>query len=201
MKIYNYHPETREYLGSADADESPLEAGQFLIPAHATTVEPPSVDLDQAAVYVNGEWNVQPDHRRVDLYSVVDGAPVKVTDIGQLPSNTTTLPRPSRDHVWSEAGWSVDAAARKARVQRELVSLVQSQLNGVARERGYDNIVSLCSYATSGVERFATEARAGIMWRDNVWATCYQILADVEAGDRPEPTPEQLLAELPTIAW
>lgn len=78
---------------------------------------------------------------------------------------------------------------------------VQAHMDAKARERNYDNILSLCTYATSPSTKFAAEGQAGVEWRDTVWATCYAILADVQDGKRPAPTAEQLIAELPVFAW
>lgn len=41
MKVYSYHPTTGAFIGTDTASESPLEPGVFLIPAHATKIEPP----------------------------------------------------------------------------------------------------------------------------------------------------------------
>lgn len=82
-----------------------------------------------------------------------------------------------------------------------MTSAVQSHLDAKARERNYDGILSLCTYATSVIPKFAAEGQAGVEWRDAVWAKCYEILADVQAGTRPTPTAEQLIAELPGFTW
>jgi hypothetical protein len=37
-EVYSYHPETFEFLGFESANESPLEPGVYLIPAHATEI-------------------------------------------------------------------------------------------------------------------------------------------------------------------
>lgn len=86
-------------------------------------------------------------------------------------------------------------------IMAELTAEVQSWLDGKARERNYDGILSLCTYATDPDPVFAAEGQAGITWRSAVWRTCYQILAEVMAEDRPVPTREELLAELPDITW
>lgn len=86
-------------------------------------------------------------------------------------------------------------------IKQRLTNAVQRHLDETARERSYDNILSLCTYATSTNEKFAAEGQAGVEWRDAVWDKCYQILNDVEAGDRDRPTEDELLAELPEFEW
>lgn len=49
--IYNYHPETAEFIGASQADQSPLEPDVWLIPAHATEIEPPATQSGQRAVF------------------------------------------------------------------------------------------------------------------------------------------------------
>ena len=56
MKIHHYHPETLEYLGESDADESPLEPGVFLIPAHATEAAPPAEVAGKTRHFEGGVW-------------------------------------------------------------------------------------------------------------------------------------------------
>lgn len=82
-----------------------------------------------------------------------------------------------------------------------MTAAVQQHLDVKARERNYDGILSLCTYAASPNSKFAAEGQAGVEWRDAVWAKCYEILADVQAGTRPAPTAEQLIAELPGFTW
>ncbi len=59
MNIYHYHPDTGIYLGTGKADESPLESGVWLIPASATTIEPPEPVDGFACVWANGDWELQ----------------------------------------------------------------------------------------------------------------------------------------------
>lgn len=40
--VYHWHPASLHFLGSSEADESPLEPGVFLVPAYATMVAPPN---------------------------------------------------------------------------------------------------------------------------------------------------------------
>jgi len=88
-----------------------------------------------------------------------------------------------------------------ASTKSRLTSAIQSMLDETARERGYDSILSLCTYATSPTAKFSDEGQAGVSWRDEVWAKGYTILADVESGARAIPTESELLSELPSFVW
>jgi hypothetical protein len=56
MKIYNYHPETFEYLGEGYADPDPLEPGNWLIPASSATFPPPEPIEGKNRHFENGTW-------------------------------------------------------------------------------------------------------------------------------------------------
>lgn len=78
---------------------------------------------------------------------------------------------------------------------------IQQRLDDFARTRSYDGILSACSYVASGVQRFADEGAYCVAARDATWAYAYQILADVQAQERPMPTLEEVMAELPALEW
>jgi hypothetical protein len=77
---------------------------------------------------------------------------------------------------------------------------IQAELDRRARERGYDNIVSACSYAAQAAgEPFQAEGVAYLKWRSDVWAHAYAVLAEVKAGTRAMPTPVEAVAEMPAL--
>lgn len=108
MEIYHYHPLTGEYVGSSPANPDPLEPGRFVIPAHATDVAPAAVSAGETAVWGDGAWRVVPDHRGQTVYRKVDGTPVSIDWLGEIPAEFTGQPPPPRA-VWDEAvgAWRV----------------------------------------------------------------------------------------------
>lgn len=84
---------------------------------------------------------------------------------------------------------------------RELFSVaIQSHMDQTAQAAGYDDIKAAVTYADEpAVPRFQAEGQAFRAWRSRCWAYGYEQLAKVKAGDRPQPTIEQFLEELPLL--
>ena len=87
------------------------------------------------------------------------------------------------------------------RIFDSLVCAIQLELDKKAHERSYDNMLSLCSYATSTLPRFRSDADLAVPWRDAMWEKGYEILDAVIAGERQIPTRDELLAGLPVFEW
>lgn len=106
-------------------------------------------------------------------------------------------------------GWTYDEAADAfappvvpAPTVADYENRVQRHLDETVRPRGYDGILSACSYAAGPAgDHFADEGRAALAWRSAVWSKCYAIMADVEQGKRQAPTLDGIIAELPGIVW
>lgn len=56
--IYHYD-HSGIFTGASDADESPLEEGVWLVPANATTIEPPFLQAGQRARFSNAQWTIE----------------------------------------------------------------------------------------------------------------------------------------------
>lgn len=84
-------------------------------------------------------------------------------------------------------------------LKRHYTDLVQRILDVEAQKLGYDNCNSVCTYVDTGVAKFDAEGVAFRKWRSAVWAKGYELLAEVQAGTRPVPSEEELVALLPKL--
>lgn len=85
----------------------------------------------------------------------------------------------------------------KARLSRVL----QALLDTTAQSQDFDNIFTAVTYADEpAVPRFQIQGAALRAWRSLVWAAGYAVMDAVLAGERPIPTEEELLAEMPVFA-
>ena len=109
--------------------------------------------------------------------------------------------------VWVQV-WNVvelteeESAEYMANLQKQITNQVQRRLDNFAKTKNYTGIVSLCTYATSGNPKFRREGQYGVEVRDETWAKCYEILAEVQSGTRPVPFGyDDIESELPVFKW
>lgn len=105
----------------------------------------------------------------------------------------------SYDGKWHLKGYAPvkPQEVAEAELQKQMTDAVQYALDAFAKTRGYDGIMSACSYSSSSDAQFKLEADYCIKLRDATWRMGYAVLAEVKAGNRPVPTVEELIAELP----
>jgi hypothetical protein len=99
------------------------------------------------------------------------------------------------------AAIAADTATKIAALQANIISETQKRLDTFATTRGYDNIVSACSYATS-TSKYGTEGKYCVTAREATWDAVFAIQAEVLAGTRAAPSSfADIEAELPPLVW
>ncbi|MGE8567482.1 MAG: hypothetical protein ACN6PV_13510 [Achromobacter sp.] len=87
-----------------------------------------------------------------------------------------------------------------AEIQASKMALVQEHMDAAARSLRYDSIANAITYAEEpAVPKFQAEGLAFRAWRSLVWARCYEILAEVKAGERDVPSDGELIDQLPRL--
>jgi len=74
-------------------------------------------------------------------------------------------------------------------------------IDGVARQKNYDDAISCVSYVSSSDLKWRIEAETFSAWRDAVWNYLYAQQVLILNKSRPIPSIEELNAELPVISW
>ena len=84
---------------------------------------------------------------------------------------------------------------------RSVEEATQTRLDDFAKTKGYDGIISACSYATSD-SKYGTEGRYCVSAREATWDALFQLMADVQTGTKPMPgSVEEVMQTLPTLEW
>lgn len=148
----------------------------------------------------NDEFLAEHGYARVSEFREHDGATQKlvpVTPYYEAPwVYTVRVADKTADEIARET------AERQQQIKTEITAAVQDRLDAFARTRGYDDIVSACSYATSTHPRYGAEGRYCVAVREQTWDAMFAIEADVLAGTRPMPAGyEDIEPELPALVW
>jgi len=124
---------------------------------------------------------------------------------GYFISNSNAIP--ACDHgepIFTEELEADEELVAKALFNTKVANysnLVQIHLDTIAKAKGYDSLLSACSYANSVNTTFKADGLAAVAWRDEVWVICHNYLQEVEAGTKLEPSEQELISLLPTITW
>lgn len=84
---------------------------------------------------------------------------------------------------------------------KEIKKAIQYSLDSFVQTRDYYDMASACSYGCSTKPETLAEAEYAIEARDNTFEAYYAIVNAVKAGERPMPTPEEAVSEMPPLAW
>ena len=91
----------------------------YLRPANATELAPPSAAAGEVAVFTGTAWNLAEDYRGLTVYDTQTGAPRVVAAIGPVPEGHTATAPPSECHVWRNGGWAEDDGRLLDAMRRE----------------------------------------------------------------------------------
>lgn len=132
--VFSYDGTTKEYLhGSEPAQMDPLEQDNLLVPANATTIEPPTFGEREIAVFDGAAeaWVVKPDYRYkihgeirgVEYYDTITQEKKIIEEIGTLPSISWTMDAPTDvEQLWNGEAWEVPFDILKERKKAEITA-------------------------------------------------------------------------------
>lgn len=90
-------------------------------------------------------------------------------------------------------------------IENILKQETSSRLDIFAQSRGYDNILSACTYANDINLTYRKEGQYCLEIRSETWTILYSIIADIKSNQRPIPKSHlevmQILQELPRLEW
>lgn len=87
-----------------------------------------------------------------------------------------------------------------AQLQAACIAAIQEEMDRQAKTRGYYNLDSCGKYAALPPgSPFQAESAAFVLWCANVWHQAYAYIAQVAAGAKPMPTPDQAVQMMPPL--
>lgn len=145
--VFIYDQNSGELHGAYECQESPLEAGVYIVPSASTDIEPPSFVQGKVTLWDSGSW-VQVDDVRGLWYDQQTGDAVEITDIhadvSQLSrdkppptdAQMAILERAKRDRLLAEADYLVNEAEDNGQ-PTQLLRTYRKALRDVPQQQGF----------------------------------------------------------------
>ena len=123
MLVYSYDPQTKEYIGTEEAQESPREPGVFILPANSTESEPPSTQSGKTACWNGTKWELKVDHRGKTFWDTATQEKHKISEIGIAPKSDWTQKEPADEKAeWNGEEWIIPFNELKERKYKEIAA-------------------------------------------------------------------------------
>lgn len=132
--------ENRLFLYETTAElDCHAKDGSYLVPAHCVEAPVPKAKAGHAAQWQpeSQTWQYLPDHRGKTVYDTQTGVAITINQVGELPQNVTTEPRPSEHHAWNGKAWTIPTDTAKRIAQQAFQAALSAkitQLNAAAQE-------------------------------------------------------------------
>lgn len=110
IRCFYFNSVTGEYTGWSDEY---INIGVSM-PGNSTDIDPGEEVDGKVAVFSNGEWTHEPDHRGKVVYSTTDGGASTVDYIGDIKDGFTTLAPATPYDKWDGSQWVADASTQHA---------------------------------------------------------------------------------------
>ncbi|CZV47376.1 MULTISPECIES: tail fiber assembly protein [Enterobacter cloacae complex] len=110
IRCFYYGPETGEYSGWSDEY---INLGVSM-PGYSTDKDPGDEVSGKVAVFTDGEWTQEEDHRGETVYSITDAKASTVDYIGPINAGYTSISPSGPYQKWNGKTWVTDADAKQA---------------------------------------------------------------------------------------
>lgn len=176
IRCFYYDENTKEYTGWSDEY---IHVGVSM-PGHSTDIDPGDEVAGQVAIFKNGAWSQEENHRGEIVYSTTDGMPSTIDYIGPVQAgHTTTAPSGPYDK-WDGEKWVTDTEAQQAAdvevAERQkaallleaqaTISLWQTELQlGIISDEDKASLIAWMNYIKA-VQAVDTSKAPDITWPD-----------------------------------
>ncbi|HHH9949092.1 TPA: tail fiber assembly protein [Escherichia coli] len=110
IRCFYFDPVTFEYTGWSDEY---INVGVSM-PGYSTDIDPGDEVVGKIAVFANGQWELDEDHRGDTVYSTADASASTVDYIGPIKDGYTTVAPSGPYQKWDGKKWVTDKDAQHA---------------------------------------------------------------------------------------
>lgn len=131
--VYNYHAATGAFICSGKAQPSPLEPGEFLIPANSTETPPIDPKPGFVVCFKNGDWQ----HVSEEMVNAI----LQMPKNGREKQNEEMAALALRNKLLKDSDWTQLSDTPMATAKRIEWGNYRQQLRDLPKQKGWPNKV------------------------------------------------------------